>query len=573
MYKTFRSPPGSPAAPRTVIVNTSERVTPKPKCKLGDKIKDTDTDNHEEITRTGLEAKKHVAKDKPVVNGDALLLVLADIDTDEDTDVTEDSEDEVAAAQHPYGITGSEPTSLLDDDDNDDSDVELSDDQAPYADRDLINKELIEYEKFTPHKTDPTKINVVFRMKMPDGNGWYVQNDVIPEVREAAQMEKYEEGDCIFPLSLEGSKVQRKYKEQHDSSEPRWVKSAGNCWVRTYEGKTDVFTPKIVHRRFNARTHVYEQVYFSKPKLNNIDPNDKQWLYAYNKWLDQIMRRSDADYVQNKLREHWKQEEICAMYTAFNAFFHTNGIDAYAHMSNQDLQDIMNQVNAAGHRNRGLEALRGQMNSAHGRKNPSMAYLRDNLPPLKDYMEAGGIIAQDERFPKQFIPEEEFPKRDPQDVWRLPSDRTLWRHRGKKIRYRSVGTQTGDDSDAMKVDTEVNTDGIAKVKSTLPAITKKRKRPASPSASGKKIRPKTPVSRSKERVGASGGNSDQGSAEASEADDPNYHPRPQPKKQRKQEVEEDDDDDDDEYAHRAFEGVEFDEGEDDEIAGTLSDTD
>ncbi|KAF7454747.1 hypothetical protein A1F96_10419 [Pyrenophora tritici-repentis] len=510
MYKSFRTPPGSPAAPRTVVGENSERVASTPKRKTGDKLKDFDTGNDEEMTETGPEVEKHVAaEDKPAVTGD--------IDTDKETDAGKDGEHGVVAARLD-GTVSSQPTLLFDDD----SDGELSEDPAPYADHQLTNRELAEYEKFTPHPTDPTKINATFRMKMPDGNGWYVQKDVIPEVREAAQIDKYEESDCIFPLSLEGSRVPRKYKARNDSSEPRWVKTTGNRWERTYEGRTDVFVPKIVHRRFNARTHVYEQIYFSQPKLDNIDPNDKEWVYMYNKWLDQIMRRHDVEHVENSLRERWSQEEICAMYTAFNAFFHVNGIDAYAHMSKQDLQNIVDQVNASGHRNCALRALREQMESGHGRKNPSLAYLREHLPLLEEYMEAGGVISQEERFPENFIPQEEFPKNDQQDTWRRPSDTTRWRHKTKKLSYKSIGTQTGEDVGAM-VDRGVNTDEITNVNTPPPpAVTTKRKRAAFSSTNGEKECFEIPVDQSKEGKEASGGNGDQGSAEASEADDPDY---------------------------------------------------
>ena len=471
MDKMFTTPPGSPTIHYTRVVDTSDRVASTPKRTPGSKGKNSATENDEDSTEMKVEVQEDAAEHIPAISGDALLSVAADIDTD-DTDASNGGEHEVDA-ELPRDTIASRAAFLLEDD----SDSELSDDPAPYADRKPVNKELSEYEKFTPHDTDPTKINVIFRMRMPDGSGWYIQKDIIPDVRRSTEEDKYREHDSIFSTILEACKVPPKYKEKHDSSEPRWVKADGHRWERTIEGKTDVFVAKVVHRRFNGRTHKYEQIYFSKSKLNDIDPNDKQWVYAYNKWIDQIMRRSDADYVQTTLREHWKPEEICAMYTGFNAFFHTNGIDAYTRISSNDLQTILDPVNAVGGYNRGLDALRGQMNSAHGGKNPSMAYLRDHLPLLKDYIDTGGVLSQDERFPEQFIPEAEFPREPRKNLRRTTADGTRLRPRGRGFKYRSIGTQTGDDADVMKVDTGE----VAITKSPISPVSKKRKRSASTS--------------------------------------------------------------------------------------------
>jgi len=529
MDKMFTTPPKSPTTHRTRVVDTSERVASTPKRTPSNKGKNRSTGDDKDFIETKAKVQGDATEHIPAISSDALLSATADIDNHENSDALNGGEHDVDA-EPPHDMITSRVAFLR----GEDSDSELSDDPAPYADRKPVNKELSEYEKFTPHDTDPTKINAIFRMRMPDGSGWYIQKDIIPEVRRSAEEEKYGENDGIFSASLEACKVPRKYKEKHDSSEPRWVKADGHRWERSFEGKTEVFVVKIVHRRFNARTHKYEQIYFGKSKLNDIDPNDKQWVYAYNKWIDQIVRRSDANYVQTTLREHWKPEEICAMYTGFNAFFHANGIDAYTRISSDDLQTMLDAVNAVGGHNRGLDALRGQMNSAHGGKNPSLAYLRDHLPLLKDYIDDGGILSQHERFPEQFIPEEEFPKGPRKNACRTTVDGTRLKPKGGDPKYKSIGTQNGDYSNVMKVDTG----GVAITNSPSSLVSNKRKRGASTSASDGEETPNMLEDQSEYERGISGkggqaSNSGRKQRRAEESeDDQEYHSKPQTKKQR-----------------------------------------
>ncbi|RMZ74493.1 hypothetical protein GMOD_00003540 [Pyrenophora seminiperda CCB06] len=423
----------------TVVTDTSEKMQSVAMHGSSEKGKGPVSEDDKVIFVAGREVYDDAVEHMATVNGDALLAAVLDIDTDEESDVTASDDGEVFAEQSHATIAGGATLLLSDDGDNDN---ELSEVLAPYANRQLINTEMSEYEKFTPHPTDPTKINAVFRMRMPDGSGWYVQKDVIPEVRQSSESDRYGEEDSIFPLNLESCKVPRKFKMKRDGSEPRWVNTAGHRWERTAEGKTDVFYVKTVHRRFDARTHKYVQLFSSTSKLLNIDPNDKRWAYGYNKWIDQIIRRADSEYVQVKQRSHWKPEEICAMYNGFNAFFHANGIDAYTRISNADLQTIADLVNAAGNHNRGIDAVRGQMHSSHGGKNKSLAYLRENLAELEEYMEAGGIISQNERFPQQWIPQAEFPTARRPNVRR--ADGAPVTYGGRKAKSIAVGTQTDD---------------------------------------------------------------------------------------------------------------------------------
>ena len=346
-----------------------------------------------------------------------------------------------------------------------DSESGLSDDPAPFAGRELKNKPNSPHEKFAPHDTDPSKIEASFKIKLPDGSGWFTQTDIIPEQRDSADEDLYDARASVFFPDLESRKVPKKDKEKKSDVVVRWNKVAAFRWERNFKGNHEVFTPSIALRRFNARTHAYEvsiiytrytlqheltahfrivqHIHIGISKLKDIDPNDKVWKDAYNKWIDQISRRSNADYEKKKTRDHWTAGEICAMYTAINAFIHDNGIDAYDTMTSADLQAITDAINAVGGKARGLDALRGQITSAHETKNHTMWYLREHARDFRLMIEGGGEVTDDERYPEHIIPLSEFPLE--KRVNHRKSGRT--RRTGTyKSKFRSVGTQTDDDN-------------------------------------------------------------------------------------------------------------------------------
>ncbi|USP81650.1 uncharacterized protein yc1106_08924 [Curvularia clavata] len=92
-----------------------------------------------------------------------------------------------------------------------------------------------------------------------------------------------------------------------------------------------------------------------------------------------------------------------------NDFLHTNGIGAYGRATDANLRGILDAINEAGNKNRSMIALRAQMISSHTPKNPSMGHLHKHVPDLAKYIADGGILSDVERFPKNSIPEEEFP--------------------------------------------------------------------------------------------------------------------------------------------------------------------
>ncbi|KAI4658282.1 uncharacterized protein J4E79_007264 [Alternaria viburni] len=339
---------------------------------------------------------------------------------------------------------------------DEDSGGELSDDPAPYAGRELVNKELTSKETFAPHDTDPTKIEATFKIQMPDGKSWFTQKNVIPEKRESADRDLYEADDCIFFPDLESCKVPKKDKEKKNNPVVEWNKISENRWERTFKGIHEVFTPSIALRRFNARTRAYEHVHVGQSKLTNIDPNDKKWKDAYNKWIDQISRRSNAAYEKKKNRDHWTVPEICAMYTGINDFVHTKGFDAYDTITTADLAKIVEAINKAGGKNRGLDALRGQITSAHETKNKTMAYLRENARDFRLLVEGGGVFPVEKRANHR---------------------KGTGKPKTYKPKFRSVNTQTGDD---IVVHEDYDGAGIT---STASKISKKRKRDAPSSGS------------------------------------------------------------------------------------------
>ena len=368
----------------------------------------------------------------------------------------------VPASSPPEHVSNTDSVAV-----DEDSDGELSDDPAPYAGRELVNKELTPKETFAPHDTDPTKIEATFKIQMPDGKSWFIQKNIIPEKRESADRDLYEADDSIFFPDLESCKVPKKDKEKKNNPVVEWNKVSENRWERTFKGINEVFTPSIALRRFNARTRAYEHVHVGQSKLTNIDPNDKKWKDAYNKWIDQISRRSNAAYEKKKNRDHWIVPEICAMYAGINDFVHTKGLDAYDTITTADLSKIVEAINKAGGKNRGLDALRGQITSAHETKNKTMAYLREHARDFRLLVESGGVVSNEERYPKDMIPLSEFPVEK-----RANHRKGTGKPKTYKPKFRSVNTQTGDD-----IVVHEDYDG-AGVTSTASKISKKRKRDA-----------------------------------------------------------------------------------------------
>jgi hypothetical protein len=167
------------------------------------------------------------------------------------------------------------------------------------------------------------------------------------------------------------------------------------------------------------------------------------------------------------------------MYTAINAFIHDNGIDAYDTMTSADLQAITDAINAVGGKARGLDALRGQITSAHETKNHTMWYLREHARDFRLMIEGGGKVTDDERYPEHIIPLSEFPLEKRVNHQKTGRTRRTGTYKSK---FRSVGTQTDDDN--VYRDDVYSASGNNNAVST--SLSKKRKRATPPVSDSEK---------------------------------------------------------------------------------------
>jgi hypothetical protein len=165
-------------------------------------------------------------------------------------------------------------------------------------------------------------------------------------------------------------------------------------------------------RRFNAATHAYEEIYLSAAKLVDVDPNDKKYQYAYNKWIDQIRRRRDEAYVKSVVKEHWSPAERAALYAGINAYMRVKGLERFGFgrggMERADVRDIAEKVSGVGE-GRGVDAVRSQIATAHGRKNGAVWELLKRAEVLREKMGNGEEVGRKERWPEEAIPKAQWP--------------------------------------------------------------------------------------------------------------------------------------------------------------------
>jgi hypothetical protein len=352
--------------------------------------------------------------------------------------------------------TSGDGASLLDEEDID----ELSDDPAPFAGRELINQEKDTREKFTPHDTDPTMIDGTIKLKKPDGSGWYILKCAVYEKREPTEEDKkkYKATECIFLPPMAPARAPGTIKPKKGRPTPKWERDLSEeyRWTRynPHKDKTEVFEPKFAFRRFSAWTREYQFIYIGMKKLGNINPNNTNWMKAYSRWIEQIHRRMDADYFQEKFRIHWAPAETRAMLTGFNSYVHANGRDKFHKISVPNLQPILDAVNAVGGRNRGIDALKGQINSAHKTKNPSLKILFKTAKSYADRVKAGELIPRAERYPEHAIPLSEFPEDEPPKAKKSKAKTKKMKENTTSTlakRGRSMGIQSTDEVSEVEV--------------------------------------------------------------------------------------------------------------------------
>ncbi|UPX15394.1 uncharacterized protein EKO05_0005841 [Ascochyta rabiei] len=271
-------------------------------------------------------------------------------------------------------------------------------------------------ETIRPHPTDARKVIVTYRYTDAAG-GVFVQETEMPEVAPAQASASEEPGSIIVP-DVETSKVPRTKKGSP------WVRVPGTSqhqWKRGDGEQQETWSVVIFFRRLNRDTHAYQDIYVNTNMLTTVNPNDKRFRTSYNKWILQFARRRDATYTQKVARVHWSVAERRALYTAINTFCHESGIHRFGFtenckLSTAQLQVMADAVNAAPNPlrvvPRGVDAVRGQIISAHDKaqpKNKAVFDLMAKAVVLRARIAAGEAVSGAERKPRLAIALTEFP--------------------------------------------------------------------------------------------------------------------------------------------------------------------
>ncbi|KAH6633238.1 hypothetical protein C7974DRAFT_471429 [Boeremia exigua] len=271
-------------------------------------------------------------------------------------------------------------------------------------------------ETIRPHPSDAAKVIVTYHYKDPAG-GVYTQDTVLPEVIPAPADASNEPGSLIFP-DVGTSKVPRTRKGSP------WTRVPGQSryeWTRGEGDQKEMWRINIFFRRLRRDTFEFEDIYVNTKILETVDPNNKRFRTSYNKWVLQFARRRDATYTQKVVRVHWSVPERRALYAGINTFcakfgIHRFGFTEDCKLSTRQLQLLADAVNATQNPlrlvPRGVDAVRGQIVSAHDRaapKNKAVFELLVTADKLRARIAAGEVLPRAERKPKAAIPLEDFP--------------------------------------------------------------------------------------------------------------------------------------------------------------------
>ncbi|KAL5114043.1 hypothetical protein ACEQ8H_008057 [Pleosporales sp. CAS-2024a] len=275
------------------------------------------------------------------------------------------------------------------------------------------------HESFTAHPTDATKM--IARLRVPISNeldAYYEQTDTIPVLDQSATPPH--RPSYYFIPDLTQSKLEKKLRasKKNEGQPKKWVRQGtSNRWTREDPkgGPDAVFEPKIMFRRFDSTTHKYEELYLNMRMLSGCDPNNQTWMYAYNKWIDQIRRRRDSTYTKLVNKDHWTVAERRALCEAINHYVRVSGLRRFG--SGDDvqipcaaMQAMADAVNAVGGKKRRPDAVRSQIFSSHLKKNKVIFDLIERAKHIRARLAAGEKIARAERYPDMAIPESMFPK-------------------------------------------------------------------------------------------------------------------------------------------------------------------
>lgn len=274
-------------------------------------------------------------------------------------------------------------------------------------------------ETFTPHPTDPTKIIARFRVEIPHQPGhFYEQVDTIPILDDS--VDPPNDPPYYFIPNLTRSKVEKRIRaSKKNGGQPNlWVRQGtSDTWIRNDPkgGPDQVFKLQVMFRRFNKITHKYEDIYSNLGMLRTADPNTKKWMYAYNKWIDQIRRRRDDDYEQKVKKDHWSVAERRALCIAINAYVRKAGLHRFGSsqevkIPQADMQVMADAVNNEGGMNRAPDAVRSQIFSSHPKKNKVIFDLMEQANDLRNRLAGDEKVPRDQRYPYDAIPSHAFPK-------------------------------------------------------------------------------------------------------------------------------------------------------------------
>lgn len=300
-------------------------------------------------------------------------------------------------------------------------------------------------EIIRPHPTDATKVIISYRYTVPSGNV-YTQETEMPQVVPKPANALDQPGSIIVP-EVEKSKVPRTKKGSPwtpvpDTSRYEWTRGVG--------GQQETWRVIVFFRRLDRDTYEYQDIYINTNMLANVDPNNKRFRTSYNKWILQFARRRDATYTQKVARVHWSVPERRALYTAINAFcakfgIHHFGFAEACKMGTKQLQLMADAVNTAPNPlrmvPRGVDAVRGQIVSAHDKAQPKNKAIYDLLKTAASFrarIASGEAIPRAERKPQLAIPLTEFPV-DP------PVTATAPRTPGGRKRKRTATEEVSDD--------------------------------------------------------------------------------------------------------------------------------
>lgn len=267
-----------------------------------------------------------------------------------------------------------------------------------------------------PHPTDAKKVIVTYQFTDAAG-GNFVQETEMPEVVPAPANACTDPGSIIVP-DVEASKVPRTKKGMS------WAPVPGTSryeWTRGDGDQQEVWRIVVFFRRLSRDTNKYQDIYINTNMLNSVDPNNKKFRTSYNKWILQFARRRDATYTQKVARVHWNVAERRALYAAINAFCNKFGINKFGFsddckLSTKQLQLIADAVNTAENSlrtaPRGVDAVRGQIISAHDKaqpKNKAIFDLTVTAVAQRSRIKKGEVVPRAERKPQFAIPLAEFP--------------------------------------------------------------------------------------------------------------------------------------------------------------------